>query len=46
VVGWRNEREAAGCKPKVETELLGLGFGCAIGNGGGERWGKVVGWCI
>ena len=46
VVGWRNEREAAGCRPKGETELLGLGFRRAVRNWGGEQWGKVVGWCI
>ena len=26
-----------------ETELLGLGFGHAVGNGEGERWGEMVG---
>jgi len=28
-----------------EPSPLGLGFGCAIGNGSGRRWGEVVGWC-
>lgn len=31
---------------KSETELLELGFGCAVGNGGGGRWGDVVGWYL
>jgi hypothetical protein len=31
---------------KSKTEPLGLGFGCTIGNGGGGRWGDVVGWYI
>jgi len=26
--------------------VLGLGFGHAVGNGGGGRLGKVVGWFI
>jgi hypothetical protein len=29
---------------KPETGLLGLGFGRAVGNGSGGRWGDV-GWC-
>jgi hypothetical protein len=29
---------------KPETGPLGLGLGCAVGNGGGGRWGDVVGW--
>jgi len=30
---------------KPETSPLGLGFGRAVGNGSGGRWGEVVGWC-
>ena len=30
---------------KPETSPLGLGFGRAVGNGSGERWGEVLGWC-
>jgi hypothetical protein len=31
---------------KHETEPLGLGYGCAIGNSCWGRWGEVVGWCV
>ena len=37
------QAEAAGFRPKSETEPLGLGLGSAVGNGSGGRWEEVVG---
>ena len=37
------QAEAAGFRPKSETEPLGLGLGSAVGNGSGVRWEEVVG---
>src|ERR1700691_3130491 len=37
------EAGEGGWGQKAQTEPLGLDFGRAVGNGGGERWGEVVG---
>ena len=39
----KREAGEGGWGQKPQTEPLGLDFGRAVGNGGGERWGEVVG---
>ena len=42
----RNARQGVGLGPKSETELLWLGFGCAVWNGNGGHCVGVGWWSV